>query len=152
MMIYFFVSDDKDKPLWIVHETFNLLGWTNVGLLNEQPLSACFFFLVEICCLFADYLQFFPSVLLCLYVVLNLNNVSGVAFVLSGHVSFIGIRQAIGKSSNDKRSCLIDREEREDKVEVEVFEAKIEDASSLGVLSAYYDFFSFCEQSFIVNL
>lgn len=130
-MVYFLVSDDKDESFWIVHESFDLFGWANVGLLNEQSFSANLFLLIEVCCLFADDLQLLSSVLLCLDVVLNLNYIIRAAFVLLGNISLVGVSQSICKCANDKRSCLIDREEREDKVEVEVFEAKIEDASSL---------------------
>lgn len=130
-MDYFLVSDDKDESFWIIHESFDLFGWANVGLLNEQSFSAYFFLLIKVCCLFADYLQLLSSILLCLDVVLNLNDVVRAAFVLLGDVSLVSVSQSICKSTNDERSCLVDCEEREDKVEVEVFEAKIEDASSL---------------------
>lgn len=149
-MVYFLVSDDKDESFWIVHESFDLFSWTNVGLLNKQSFSAYLLLLIKVCCLFANDLQLLSSVLLCLYVVLDLNDVVRTVFIFLSNVSFVGISQTIGKCANDKRSCLIDREEREDKVEVEVFEAKIEDASSFRVLSAYNDLFSFSEQSFIV--
>lgn len=152
MMDYLLISDDKNESIWIIHESFNLFGWTNVGLLNKQSFSACFFFLIKVCCLFADDLEFFSSVLLCLDVVFDLDNIVWAVFVFFGHVSFVDIGQTIGKSTNHKRSCLVYREERKYKVEVEVFEAEIEDASSLRVLSADYNLFSFSEQSFIVYL
>ena len=143
-MDYFFVSDDKDESFRIVHEIFNLFSWTNISLLNEQSFSACLLLLIKVCCLFANDLKFFSSVLLCLDVVFDLNDIVWAAFVLFGHVSFVNIGQTICKSSNYKRGGFVDSEEREDKVEVEVFKAKIEDASSLRVLSAYYYLFSFC--------